>query len=233
MYFRNNLLSIILALFTLSTSVSGAGPLKEALQIKAGIPTTRQGSDEATFQNYINLVEKIEGVVYLDLQNKQTARADEILARARFDIPGSDNCILYVQFDGLCDNFCVGRLFLSDNNGNILDIVEGTVEAYPGITTKKHTMENGRIQIYSIIPSTQNSLLFEDFGHSYSSFVGTRCDEEYVVDGDKFKLAKRTTYLKRNYYYSELNHSGKEIINRIWDGNETVESVTDFLEAVQ
>ena len=218
---NNNDISLLSENFNQSIN----GPLKEALQIKAGIPKTRQGFDEATFQNYINLVEKIEGVVYLDLQNKQTAKADEIQARARFDVPNSSNCIIKVEFGGLCGNFYVDRLFLSNKEGEVLDTIECCISAYPGIDSKQYTMENGMIQVYSLIPSAQNTLLFEYFGNSYSSFVGTRYDEEYIVDGDNFKLVKRTEYQEKTYYCSDLNQFGKEEIYHIWEGDETVESI--------
>lgn len=236
--------SIILALLTLSTKVfgaapfqtetqnmcpdsrTGAGPLRDALEIKAGVPPTRAVIDEDTFRNYVNLVGKVKGVVYLDLQCKQTAEADEIHARARFAIPNSRNSLIKVQFAGVCDNFCVGRIFLSDPYGNILDVIETDIQAYPGIVAKNYTMENGRVQVYSIMPCSQATMLFDDFGHSFSTFEGIRCDEEYIVDGDRFRLVKRTVYAKKTYNYSDLYQP--DIETHIWEGGETVERVENF-----
>lgn len=92
---------------------------------------------------------------------------------------------------------------------------------------KDCVIENGVIKIYSIKPTSINSLSFANFGYSFSSFSGARCDEEYVVEGNRFKLKKRTMYYPKTYTYSEI-HPDENYTFKIWNGAESVCNVQNF-----
>jgi len=216
------LLSALLALPELMAS----GPLLKAVQQPTVLPPTRADAHPESYKTCQSLEGVLMGNVYTNLQCTKTLPAEEALVRAVYAAGGSKR-LVYVLSSGECCNYFVTKLYLADSQGNILDNKEVLVEGEYAIVLKDFVIENGVIKVYSIKPTTTQSLAFSDFGHKFTSFTGTRCDEEYVVDGNKFKLKKRTTYRAKTYTHSQI-FADAEYKYKIWNGTETISKVQTF-----
>lgn len=206
------------------SNLMASGPLLKAVQQAAVAPPTKTNWSRKNYKTFQAVPDNLNWYVYTDLQCKNTLPSEGGLVRATFSTGGS-NRLVYVQYNAAC-NYFTAKLFLADSQGNVLDNLE--VLAYGDFSVvKDYVIENGVIKIYSIKPTSTSSLSFWDFGHKFTSFAGTRCDEEYVVDGNKFKLKKRTTYNTKTYTYSQI-HPDEKFTFKIWNGSETVKNVQNF-----
>ncbi len=219
------IVTTFLAIFLALSDLMAAGPLLKSVQQPTIIPPTRTNWSIGPYKVYQDITNILKGDVYTDLQCAKTLPADEGAVRAIFATGGS-NRLVYAVYGGAC-NFFVSKLYLADSQGNVLDVKEVEVTGVEAIVLKSFVIEGGVIKVYSIKPASTQSLAFADFGQKFTSFTGIRCDEEYVVDGSRFKLKKRTTYRPTTYTHRQMYAEGKYTFN-IWDGTETVSKVQTF-----
>lgn len=215
---------ILFVIMTMSELIAG-GPLLKAVQEPTVMPPTR-ANVKVSYPTCLSATNVFKCNIYTDIQCTKTIPAEEGLVRAVFASKGNYR-LVYVPFDAFYGNFFVCQLFLADSQGNILDNLEVEVQGVSAIVIKDYVIENGVIKVYSIKPTSAQSLAFEDFGVKFTSFTGTRCDEEYIVDGNKFKLTKRITYSPVTYTYNQIYAGGKYTF-KIWNGTETVSRVQNF-----
>jgi len=95
--------------------------------------------------------------------------------------------IVAVTFGDVTDNR-TDMLCVVDNNGNILDKIEGRVTV-DGMTLKQwRILSNGTIEIFQVKPSSSTSLKVEDA----TSFSGYIVNNAYSIKSGKFSLDKST-----------------------------------------
>ena len=214
----------VFIVFVLSQSSFASGPLFVAVQQAESTPPTRLGSYPDTYF-FKYCTDQLSGFVYDDLQCENLLPAETIVARAVFSAEGS-NRLVYVMCDAECGNLITGKLYLSNTQGFVLDALDVYVDGLFCVI-KNFVIEDSKIKVYSIKPTSSESLSFWNFGSSFTGFEGERCDEEYLVEGFNFRLAKRVKYLPKNYTYEEI-YDEEQYTFKIWDGGEIVSDVQVF-----